>query len=109
MKNPTEDQRIDALARRFATQICCDIDTDDMPTVIAKNKVADENVCHTHDYIDANMSMWCALEDLGYVKADDNGEFLNSDDGCDLFNAAWNKAKDANFWYEDRPGSRATA
>lgn len=50
-------------------------------------------VCHTHDFIDANMIMSDAFVAMAGHEVDGN-----SDDDVDLWNAAWDIAKAAKFF-----------
>ena len=54
------------------------------------DNAAEPFVCHSHDYLDANMSMLAACEGLGIdVWADDG----MTDDVVRLWNAAWAYAR----------------
>jgi hypothetical protein len=64
-----------------------------MATVVERNKTKTKShdVCHSHDFCDANMAMDTAMKKLG-MSTD-----LNDDTVLALVNAAWELAKKHNF------------
>ncbi|RWX70431.1 hypothetical protein EN780_03285 [Mesorhizobium sp. M4B.F.Ca.ET.089.01.1.1] len=87
------------LARAFGSKMQEVLSTREFRAMCDANKAEpeDSGVCHSHDYVDANMTMHEAfLETFGREPA-----FLNdSEDTADLelWNDAWSIAKAADFF-----------
>ena len=88
-----EDSRIEELKSAFIQVIQAWITAEDRTTIDLLNKnETDKNVCHTHDFCDANMAMDEAFQDVF------DREFnLNSQDDMNMVNLAWDKAKEQGF------------
>jgi hypothetical protein len=82
----------ETLAADFSAVLRRWLTADEMAQVLALNKQeAGTNVCHSHDFCDANMAMLKAFEDLG-------GDLdLEDQDQVKLWNAAWDIAKASGF------------
>lgn len=52
-----------------------------------------DNICHSHDYCDANMAMLEAMQSFGF----DCDEIIHDEQKTALWNEAWNIAKAARF------------
>lgn len=88
------------LARTFADQLREDIGIRKLKKVIIINSVeVDSSVCHSHDFCDANMTMFEA-----FTKAFGREMRMGDDDvdgkDSELFDHAWNIAKALNFFVE---------
>lgn len=68
----------------------------EMSEVVRRNsEQKDPNICHSHDFCDANMAMDEALRNLR-VDMDAEGA-LQDDNLIDLWNASWGLAKSREF------------
>lgn len=77
--------RLDLLVRRFDALLRRDLGAACYAEAIAANRIEpDARVCHTHDYIDANMTMAEAFTALAGHEVD-----TDSDADCGLWSAAW--------------------
>jgi hypothetical protein len=89
------------LAAKFAELLHEQLGRGEMAKVIARNRrEPSESVCHSHDFLDANMVMDDAfLQILGYSACDTGGEGIGcmSDKCMELWNAAWTIAKNSEF------------
>jgi hypothetical protein len=87
------------LAREFGTLIQGALTVRQFRDVVDLNKTepADSNVCHSHDFCDANM---CMLEAFQNVFGREPGILTGEDDETDtrLWNDAWAIAKAADFF-----------
>lgn len=82
------------LARAFSYQLRQEIGLIDLMTVIRLNREEEnKNICHSHDFCDANMVMLDAGVVLGYWTE----ENFDLDDCSAIVNDAWAIAKAANF------------
>jgi hypothetical protein len=89
---PTPQQIADAFSRRIRATLTAA----EMVEVLKRNALeTSENVCHTHDYIDANICMADALTSCGIQVFAADGHMPDS--VCDLWNAAWVTAKANRF------------
>jgi hypothetical protein len=92
------------LAKEFCVVIREWMKPDEMQKVIALNR-SEENpeICHTHDFYDANMAMDEAGERLGLhlcPDEDENGNVVgvgHTEDATNLWCEAWSIAKRAEF------------
>lgn len=110
MKDQTE-----TLARAFAANIreaCEDIDREnDNPVGSLLLEINNRNArpdyvgcCATHDFLDANMAMLAAFEEVaGRELATISETATDEEKGADsnLFNAAWTLARAACFWLDE--------
>lgn len=77
------------LAREFCRAMRDELTADELADVVDTNRLeTDPNVCHSHDYTDANQVMLDALAVFGM-------DFEPSD--CGLINEAWTLAKESGF------------
>ena len=75
------------MARTFSGLLRDELTAGQMSSVIERNRAeTDRNVCHSHDFCDANMTMARAFRLVGQDPADNA-----------LWDAAWNAAKQAEF------------
>lgn len=91
---------VPTLAKDFASVIAAWLTAEQRKEVVQANAAeADKRICHSHDYCDANQAMIDALEMQG-------AEFDAQDEeqGAAI-DAAWNLAKGAGFWFEERSKS----
>lgn len=91
---------VERVARCFCEQLLKDLGEETLAQVVQLNQEEglDSIICHSHDYIDANITMADA-----FVAA---GVCANADDAADeachsLWNAAWRHAKLMNFGLEN--------
>lgn len=88
---------IDALAEAFVAELREQLTAKQFAEVVALNGVElNQDVCHSHDFCDAGMVMDVAFHTFGvdpleYGYTEDGGM---SQEVCDLWNAAWNRAKE---------------
>lgn len=85
------------LARKFSKLLIDCIGAEYIETVIARNSrrpESDKNVCHSHDFCDANMVMLGAWTELF-----DTNPLDDIDHHADCWNEAWSLAADNNFFY----------
>lgn len=79
------------LARLFSQKL---EDVVPIRDVIDRNKAEDEpSVCHSHDFVDANMVMAAAFEEAFGQQPD-----VDSVDDANMCSAAWDIAKAADFF-----------
>lgn len=80
------------LANKFSMILRSWLTEDEMKKVIERNKTETyRDVCHSHDFCDANMAMLEAIESFGLTIDADNEE------DAALWNSAWEIAKKNNF------------
>lgn len=85
------------LAREFARELTLELGPETMKEVVELNGAETlPNVCHSHDFCDANMTMQRAGANLGLWK--DNEADVNDEATVKLWNEAWEIAVDNNFW-----------
>lgn len=83
-----EDEKAARLAVLFATVLGAWLEPEEFAEMRARNaKRDDANVCHSHDFCDANEAMAAA-----WVHAFDCGPDMASDDDTALWNQAWQMA-----------------
>lgn len=84
---------IEELAKKFSEVLRAHLGYEEMTELIIKNANEDDPViCHSHDFIDANMVMLEAFESFGIPEAK---IFI---DLQWLWNEAWELAKKNNFY-----------
>lgn len=82
------------LAREFSEEIKEALTVQQFREVLDRNAAEDNpGVCHTHDFMDANMPMSDAFERVVGHEVDGN-----NDEDVSLWNAAWDIAKAAKFF-----------
>jgi len=80
------------LAGAFVGTLCRWLGPDKIREVRLRNsKETDHDVCHSHDFCDANMAMDAAMSECGI---DTDATDHNDDDFRALWTAAWNIAKE---------------
>ena len=93
----SEDLRgvvVQKLAAEFCLELRRMLGDDGVARAVAANRLETRpGVCHTHDECDANMAMDAAMDRLG-IKHDNMGD---SEELCELWNAAWDLAKKNHF------------
>lgn len=91
------EQEIEAVARDFAQRVTRYIGLASMQDVVERNRTAEEGICHSHDFCDANVFMAEAMEANGHVDPDPE----HCDPGfAATWSDAWNVAKASGFWLE---------
>lgn len=90
----TIDQKI-KLAQAFGAKLQEEMTFCEFRAVIDQNKLEPEgsDVCHSHDYCDANMPMFAAFSEVIGHSPD-----LGDDADMELWNDAWKIAKAADFF-----------
>ena len=79
------------LAHRFAGNLLIEIGMNKLREVVARNAVETrKDVCHSHDFCDANMTMAAAFEEVTGRDPLANGE--TADEDIAMWNAAWARA-----------------
>ena len=88
---------VNALAGAFVKELREQLTAEQFAEVVALNGVElNPDVCHSHDFCDANMVMDAAFNTFGvdpleYGYTEEDGM---SQEVCNLWNAAWNRAKE---------------
>ena len=91
------DKTAAALAKRFAEKVQATYTNEEMVEVIKLNaEETNPDVCHTHDFYDANELMLIAYLEVHCLPLDSDIDF-SSVELADEWNLAWNIAKAANF------------
>lgn len=96
------------LAREFGREMKASLDARQMALANERNAYA-WDVCHTHDFCDANMVMEAA-----FVRLAGRSQFTEGEDGCHMadadlahWNEAWDIAKSRRFWGDAQEGEFA--
>ena len=101
-----EEKQFDAtaIAREFCAVLNEWLGPDKMKQVVMRNMAefvnGDMNVCHSHDFCDANEAMDEAFKRAtGFSATDTGGDGVGvmTDSACSAFNRAWSLAKAAEF------------
>lgn len=93
------NDRVEAIAYVFASNLKAILTDKQLATVKKRNeKLMFTGSCATHDFCDANMPMEAAFEEV--MK---RGSAPDSDDDMDLWNEAWQMAKEADFEFAPWP------
>lgn len=86
----------ESLAAEFCRVLNEWLTPDQIAEVNARNAAeTDENICHSHDFCDANQAMLDAMAVFGL-------DFESTDEQNTLINAAWDLAKAAGFSIKGR-------
>lgn len=89
------------LAKKFAELLLKEIGPEDFKKVVELNKdEKDENICHSHDFCDANMIMDAAFKANGVDMSKYHGSLFNPD-FVDTWNASWDLAKANDMFIKD--------
>ena len=110
---PTRDSKVFHIAFRFSDIICTWHTAEEMRDIISRNEAEeDDNVCHSHDFCDANEAMLQAFEqalgrEMHLPSEVESGDCSEADEFYDmcLWNDAWGMAKQERFYWVDDPGS----
>lgn len=85
---------VEALAEAFAAHLFCEMGGDQIVDMMKKNAAEEESqICHSHDYVDANMVMHDAINELCGTVVDHGGTHPQHDKILALWNDAWVLAK----------------
>jgi hypothetical protein len=81
------------LSNEFSKELRQTLTAEEMTQVISRNRnETDPNVCHSHDFCDANVALLTAFENIyGYEPK------LSDEDTINLMNAVWSLAKKNEF------------
>lgn len=82
------------VARSFCRAMAVEVGPQYLMQIVTKNRIADDGLCHSHDYCDANLVMDFALRENG-ICVDWNLPMPDKVQG--IYNAAWDAAKAAEF------------
>jgi hypothetical protein len=96
MRNTMDD--IEKLAKAFADELVNELEEDEFNQVNNRNRedLFDKGICHSHDFIDANMVMLSAFKKT-FVREYD----MHLDSDIELWNSAWQLAKENSFEFPD--------
>jgi hypothetical protein len=103
------------VARDFANGLKKELSAEEMSEVVALNRgEQDDSICHSHDFCDANAAMAEAFKKNGQEAP---GVLDESDEAMELWNSAWDYAKQHEFWLDEaeagvhvgNPGTAAVA
>lgn len=87
------------IAHLFATELKEYLTKEEMVEVIKRNELEkDSNVCHSHDFCDANMAMDSAMSKHGLEIIDESVNPEGFRHYAEIWNAAWSIAKQNKFW-----------
>jgi len=90
---------VETLAKEFSKLIFEYIGKDKLLRVVELNKTEEnDTTCHSHDFCDANVFIADAFKIYGIDPENDFGEFLQDDNCIDIWNSAWNLAKENDFY-----------
>ena len=84
---------IESLARAFSANLRRDLTAEQMAEVNRLNATADAGICHSHDFLDANVTM-----EEAWIAIFDRVPDIQSDADCALWGEAWDLAKANRFW-----------
>ncbi len=101
MKIPTAaaDAKKADLAKEFSRLIRRDLTATQLMEANARNaNNADKSICHTHDFIDANMTMAEAFKNIIGHSPEVHQESASSREDVVLWNGAWDIANAENFF-----------
>lgn len=89
--------KAEVLGDKFAELLRKHLTKDEFEEMRRKNKFYNDHCCASHDYLDANMVMDEAMRSLG-LGSRMVGQWITQDDELtDLWNAAWNYAKEKHL------------
>lgn len=90
----TPPPTVDSLAMEFCDELRATLTSEQMENVVSLNAAeGDPNVCHSHDFCDANMVLHEVFLRHGMDAADEGG----IDRWGDLWNQTWSLAKSRGF------------
>ena len=93
--NESDKKLIQNLAVRFATAVWLEVGTRKLIEIDQKNRTASPNVCASHDYTDANMTMYQVIE--GAMLRGDISCIINKNDADCLQSRVWDYTKAVGF------------
>lgn len=99
----TDTATIDKIAKEFSSLLAKEIGIDKMKDV-KKLNIDDTNkdVCHSHDFCDANMVMQDAFKVVGIDLEKDFPDAVQNEFITDTWEKAWTLAKKNNFYVNDK-------
>lgn len=86
------------IAKDFAAGVLRYIGKKNMAEVVKRNKSYDEGVCASGDFCDSNVFMEAAMKKNGF-DSDDWCDFAALNDWSELWGAAWDVAKENDFFF----------
>lgn len=90
--------QIEPLARKFSTFLAEAIGEESIREAVDRNRSQKHSgICHSHDFCDANMVMESAFEEV-IGRSQFNAEGHISEEDMRLWNAAWDLAKEREFF-----------
>jgi hypothetical protein len=93
-----EQIKVEALAVEFSRVLRVWLSPEDIAEVNRENtEETDPNICHSHDYCDANMAMDEAAINLGLARVADLVDGPAQQKVMDVWNSAWTLAKQSQF------------
>lgn len=98
-----ERMAVSTLADAFSTALGSILSEEEMQSVRERNRSADEMICHSHDFVDANEVMAQAFE---FAFGLENAGL--TDATRELWNSAWSLAKAREF-HPSSPAAHANA
>ena len=93
-----DKQLHEKIAKFFAAGVLKYIGPKKMAEVVERNKTYGAGVCASHDFCDANVFMEAAMKKGGF-DSDDWRDFAALNDWSDLWGAAWDVAKENQFFF----------
>lgn len=88
------------LAREFSAQLLADIGAENLKKVLqANDKEKDKTVCASGEYCDSNITMLEAFSKLFSREVELDGETKQGEKDMELWNKAWDTAKQFRFFY----------
>ena len=92
MGMPVED-----LAREFSERLKQTLSAEELNELVLRNRIeTTPNICHSHDFCDANMLLHEVFIRHGMDIADEGGR----ERWGELWDAAWNLSKSREFWVD---------
>ena len=89
---------VQSLALEFSHALRSELSAEEMRVVIQRNRAQlSPNICHSHDFCDANMVLHAVFLQHGMDAADEGG----MDRWGELWDQAWNMAKAEEFLISD--------
>jgi len=94
------EDEIEKIAKNFALEVYEEVGKEKLEEIVKLNdEEQDETICHSHDFMDANMAMDAALKRSGFDFEKSPSIFM-SDDFVYLWNKAWGVAKEKDFYHK---------
>lgn len=97
---------VQSLALEFSHALRSELSAEEMRVVIQRNRAQlSPNICHSHDFCDANMVLHAVFLQHGMDAADEGG----MDRWGELWDHAWNMAKAEEFLISGQVNARLTS